>query len=76
MIQLNVDYSLLTKFFGISPSKIPQYANKDLEEIMELSDRVAVMFGGKVAGIVEKDDITLDKLGLLMGGITGKEDKS
>ncbi len=36
MIQLNVDYSLLTKFFGISPSKIPQYANKDLEEIMEL----------------------------------------
>ncbi len=36
MIQLNVDYTLLTKFFGISPSKIPQYANKDLEEIMEL----------------------------------------
>ena len=34
MIQLNVDYSLLTKFFGISPSKIPQYANKDLEEII------------------------------------------
>ena len=45
----------------------------DLEEIMQLSDRVAVMFGGKIAGVLEHDDITLDKLGLLMGGITGEE---
>lgn len=36
MIQLNVDYTLLNKFFGISPTKIPMYANKDLEEIMEI----------------------------------------
>ena len=36
MIQLQVDFTLLNKFFGIAPSKIPQYANKDLEEIMEL----------------------------------------
>ena len=36
MIQLNVDFTLLSKFFGISPAKITQYANKDLEEIMEL----------------------------------------
>lgn len=45
----------------------------DLEEIMQLSDRVAVMFGGKIAGVLEHRDITLDKLGLLMGGITGEE---
>lgn len=45
----------------------------DLEEIMQLSDRVAVMFSGKIAGVLEHDDITLDKLGLLMGGITGEE---
>ena len=36
MIQLNVDFSLLNKYFGISPSKIQQYANKDFEEIMKL----------------------------------------
>lgn len=36
MIQLNVDFTLLNKFFGIPASKIPQYANKGLEEIMEL----------------------------------------
>ena len=36
MIQLQVDFTLLNKFFGIPASKIPQYANKDLEEIMEI----------------------------------------
>ncbi|MBQ8476326.1 hypothetical protein IJ531_04615, partial [bacterium] len=33
---LQVDFTLLNKFFGIPLAKIPQYANKDLEEIMEL----------------------------------------
>ncbi len=36
MIQLQVDFSLLNKFFGIPTAKIAQYANKDIEEIMEL----------------------------------------
>ncbi len=37
MIQLqNIDFSLLNRFFGIPKTKIPQYANKSLEEIMEL----------------------------------------
>lgn len=36
MLQLQVDFSLLNKFFGISLSKISQYANKDIEEIMEI----------------------------------------
>lgn len=36
MIDLKVDFSLLNKFFGIQATKIPQYANKDIEEIMEI----------------------------------------
>jgi len=36
LIQLQVDFSLLTQFFGIPLNKIPQYANKDIEEIMEI----------------------------------------
>lgn len=36
MIQLNADYALLNKYFGISLSKIyNNYANKDLEEILK-----------------------------------------
>lgn len=36
MIQLNVDYTLLNRFFGISPAKIAQYRNKDIDEIMQI----------------------------------------
>ena len=36
MIQLNVDFPLLTKYFGISTATILQNPNKDIEEIMEI----------------------------------------
>ncbi|MBR1618077.1 hypothetical protein IJ670_08005 [bacterium] len=36
MIQLNVNFTLLNKFFGVPASKIPSYANKDLEDIMKI----------------------------------------
>lgn len=42
----------------------------DLEEILALSDRIAVMFGGRMVGMLNREEATLEKLGLLMGGIT------
>ena len=45
----------------------------DLEEILALSDRIAVMFGGKVVGVLERSEADVQKIGLLMGGVT-KED--
>lgn len=45
----------------------------DLEEILALSDRIAVMFGGSIVGILERKDANVQKIGLLMGGVT-KED--
>lgn len=45
----------------------------DLEEIMALSDRIAVMFGGRIAGILAREEATVEKIGLLMGGVTRKE---
>ncbi len=45
----------------------------DLEEIMALSDRIAVLFAGKIAGVVDRREATVEQIGLLMGGITGKE---
>jgi len=41
----------------------------DLEEILALSDRIAVMFGGRVVGVLAREDATIERLGLLMGGI-------
>lgn len=47
----------------------------DLEEIMALSDRIAVLFGGKIVGILDRKDATVQKIGLLMGGISEEEVK-
>ena len=50
MIQLNVDFGLLNKFFGIPVSRITQYANKDIDEIM----KIEAAQGNKKAAEYEK----------------------
>jgi ABC-type uncharacterized transport system ATPase subunit len=41
----------------------------ELDEIMSLSDRIAVMFRGQIVAIVPADQATAEELGLLMAGI-------
>jgi ABC-type uncharacterized transport system ATPase subunit len=40
----------------------------ELEEILELSDRVAVIHRGRIVGEMLRRDVDLDRLGLMMGG--------
>jgi general nucleoside transport system ATP-binding protein len=40
----------------------------ELDEIMALSDRIAVMYEGQIVGTVDADKITREELGLLMAG--------
>jgi general nucleoside transport system ATP-binding protein len=40
----------------------------ELDEILALSDRIAVMFAGKVVAILDRAEATEEKLGLLMAG--------
>lgn len=42
--------------------------SSELDEIMALADRIAVMYQGKVVGILDRDDATREQLGLLMAG--------
>jgi simple sugar transport system ATP-binding protein len=42
----------------------------ELDEVLAVGDRIAVMFDGKIVGILEGDDATYENLGLLMGGAT------
>jgi simple sugar transport system ATP-binding protein len=42
----------------------------ELDEIMELSDRIIVMFNGKIIDTVNADEITKEQIGLLMAGVT------
>lgn len=45
----------------------------ELDEIMELSDRIAVMYRGKIVDIVAREDTTKEKIGLLMAGVSPEE---
>lgn len=45
----------------------------DLDELMSLSDRIAVMFGGRIIGILDWKDADIFKIGLLMGGVAKEE---
>ena len=40
----------------------------ELDEIMSLSDRIAVMYDGKIVGILDAKDATEKKLGIMMAG--------
>ncbi|HPS42333.1 MAG TPA: ABC transporter ATP-binding protein [Anaerolineaceae bacterium] len=41
----------------------------ELDEVIELSDRIAVMYRGKILAVVSAEDVTKETLGLLMAGI-------
>jgi ABC-type uncharacterized transport system ATPase subunit len=43
--------------------------SEDLDEILALSDRIAVIFGGKIMGEMPRAEATPEKLGLLMAGV-------
>jgi general nucleoside transport system ATP-binding protein len=42
--------------------------SEDLDEILALADRVAVMFDGRVVGEVDAETATVEEIGLLMAG--------
>ncbi|KUK26822.1 MAG: ABC transporter ATP-binding protein [Acetothermia bacterium 64_32] len=42
--------------------------SEDLDEIMSLSDRIAVMFGGEIMGILPAAEASLEEIGLMMAG--------
>ena len=48
----------------------------ELDEIMDVSDRIAVMYNGKIVDIVDAKTTTESELGLLMAGVKDKDDSS
>ncbi len=50
--------------------------SSELDEIMELSDRIAVMFRGKIIAIVDAKKVTKSQVGLLMAGVSIDVDES
>lgn len=44
------------------------YASTELDELLELTDRIVVLHNGSVSGVLRTSDTTSESLGLLMGG--------
>src|SRR5690606_6627134 len=42
--------------------------SEDLDEVLDLSDRIAVMYEGHITAVVDRADADVTELGLLMGG--------
>jgi ABC-type uncharacterized transport system ATPase subunit len=47
----------------------------ELDEIMALSDRIAVMYEGRIVGTMDADKVTREQLGLMMAGVGVQEKK-
>jgi general nucleoside transport system ATP-binding protein len=45
----------------------------ELDEILALSDRIAVMYEGRIVGLMDAKDADVNEIGLLMAGSAGKQ---
>ena len=62
-------YNLLTdqKMKGVAVI----YVGEDLDVLLELCDRILVLCGGKVSGIVDGRSVTKEEIGLMMTKVGG-----
>jgi len=44
------------------------YISTELEEALLVADRIGVMYGGRLVGLVRREDVDLSRLGLMMAG--------
>jgi simple sugar transport system ATP-binding protein len=47
--------------------------SEDLDEVIALSDRIAVIFEGRIVGVLPAREATVAKLGLMMSGVNEEE---
>jgi ABC-type uncharacterized transport system ATPase subunit len=47
--------------------------SEELEELMSLSDRIAVIYEGEIMGIMDAEEATVDEIGLMMTGTRAED---
>ena len=50
------------------------YVGEELDVLLELCDRILVLCGGKVSGIVDARTTTKEEVGFMMTSLGGKEE--
>ena len=64
---------MLTKSNGMEISTA--ISKNPADEIMAVSDRIAVMYEGRIVGTVDADKVSREELGLMMAGARREEEK-
>ena len=49
------------------------YVGEDLDVLLELCDRILVLCGGQVSGVVDGRNVTKEQIGLMMTKLGGGE---
>ncbi|MEC9426779.1 MAG: heme ABC transporter ATP-binding protein, partial [Actinomycetota bacterium] len=47
--------------------------SEDLDEVLGLADRIAVMYEGRIVGIVPVEEARRNQIGLMMAGVPEQE---
>jgi simple sugar transport system ATP-binding protein len=47
--------------------------SEDLEELVTVADRIAVLFEGKIMGILPSAEADIERLGMMMAGVRLEE---
>jgi simple sugar transport system ATP-binding protein len=47
--------------------------SEDLDELLALSDRIAVMYEGRIIGLVDREAARVDEIGFMMAGVSMEE---
>ena len=45
----------------------------DLDEVVQLSDRMGIIYEGEFMGVVKPEQVTTEEIGMMMGGIRYEE---
>jgi simple sugar transport system ATP-binding protein len=47
--------------------------SEDLDEVRALSDRIAVMYEGRITGVLQRGQGTVEQIGLMMAGVSQED---
>lgn len=50
--------------------------SEDLDEVLQLSDRILVLYGGYIVGEMKREEADRDRIGMLMAGLQGTEEEA
>jgi len=65
--------SAVVRHTGLPRGVAVLLVSSELDEIMSLSDRIAVMYKGEIIDIVPREEATRENIGLLMAGVKRDE---